>query len=93
MHHMEVIMLANFNRELDRLRGLGTEQELAARLGISDDTLARYRRGEFPHNIRWLACFPALMAALARDSPAIAARTRKKDRRPARARRSRSTPG
>lgn len=69
-------MVPHFNRELDRLRGLGTEQELAARLGISEDTLVRYRRGDFPRNIRRLACFPALLAALARDSPLIAARPR-----------------
>lgn len=78
-------MLSHFNRELDRLRGLGTEQELAARLGISDDTLVRYRRGVFPRTIRRLACFPALLAALARDSPSIAARPRARqarDRRP-----------
>lgn len=69
-------MLPHFNRELDRLRGLGTEQELADRLGISYDTLVRYRRGDVPRNIRCLACFPALLAALARDSPAIATRPR-----------------
>jgi hypothetical protein len=76
MHQKEKAMLPHFNRELDRLRGLGTEQELAARLGISEDTLIRYRRGVLPRNIRRLARFPALLAALARDSPALAARPR-----------------
>jgi hypothetical protein len=78
-------MLPHFNRELDRLRGLGTEQELADRLGISYDTLVRYRRGGVPRNIRHLACFPDLLAALARDSPAIATRPRARklrERRP-----------
>ena len=61
-------MLPNFNRELDRIRGSGTEQQLAARLGISPDALVRYRRGELPRGVRRLAIFPALLAALARDS-------------------------
>lgn len=74
-------MLPHFNCELDRLRGLGTEQELATRLGISDDTLVRYRRGDVPRNIRRLACFPALLAALARDSPSSATRPRARQMR------------
>ena len=59
--------LIHFNAALDRLKAHGTESDLAWELGISVDTLARYRRARFPGNVTCLLRFPALIEALARD--------------------------
>ncbi len=66
-------MLPHFNAALDELRGTGTERELARKLEISEDALVRYRRGDFPKNVRRLTRFPALFEALANDARATAA--------------------
>jgi transcriptional regulator with XRE-family HTH domain len=66
-------MVAHFNRALDDLRGSGTERDLARRLGISEDALARYRKGHLPKNVRRLRQFPQLFQALADDASAATA--------------------
>lgn len=58
----------HFNAALDELRGKDTERALAERLGVSEDTLLRYRRGALPWCVRQLGLFPALLRALARDA-------------------------
>ncbi len=35
---------------------------------LSDDTLLRYTRGNFPKAVQWLLRYPALMRALADDA-------------------------
>ncbi len=61
------MQLVHFNAALDRLKAGGTEAQLAQRLGISADTLARYRRANFPGTLPCLFRFPSLIEALARD--------------------------
>ncbi len=61
------MQLVHFNAALDRLKAGGTEAQLAQRLGISADTLARYRRAKFPGGVPCLLDFPSLIEALARD--------------------------
>lgn len=65
----------HFNAALDELRGKGTERALAERLGVSQDTLLRYRHGALPWCVRQLGLFPALLRALARDAEGAAAET------------------
>ena len=60
-------MSNHLNRALDELRGTRTEKELAQELGVSTDTLVRYRNGFIPKSLRVLAGYPALVAAIARD--------------------------
>ncbi len=57
----------HLNRALDELRGTRTEKELAEELGVSTDTLMRYRSGFIPKSLRALAAYPTLVAAIARD--------------------------
>ncbi len=61
------MQLIHFNAALDHLKARGTEAELARRLGISADTLARYRRAKLPGTVTCLLHFPSLIEALARD--------------------------
>jgi len=42
---------------------------------LSDETLLRYVRGEFPKAVLWLMKHPALLRALAEDAEANAAPT------------------
>lgn len=67
----------HFNAALDELRGKGTERALAERLGVSLDTLQRYRHGGLPWCVRQLALFPTLLQALARDAECSAAESRR----------------
>ncbi len=57
----------HLNRALDELRGTRTEKELAEELGVSTDTLMRYRSGFIPKSLRTLAAYPTLVAAIAHD--------------------------
>ena len=61
------MQLVHFNAALDRIKARGTEAQLARRLGISPDTLARYRRAKLPGTVTCLLNFPSLFEALARD--------------------------
>ena len=63
-------MANHLNRALDELRGARTEQQLAAELGVSTDTLTRYRNGLIPRCVRVLAPYPTLLAAIVRDGHA-----------------------